>query len=542
MSFCAAGYPYLFARGLAPNLSDARVAMAKAAVGVFALVGALVVREREAQGRPLTARSARAGAVLVGVMSVLAYLNFGVVNGWPRFVHTWDVFHYYLGAKYQPELGYDGLYSCSLVAEAESSPTAGNTLRETRFRDLRTGEVRSTTEALRSGEACRARFSPSRWSGFVRDVAWFRMQTDAKMWSVMHMDHGYQPPPSWSVVGGGIARAVPTADAAMRTLAAIDIVLLAGCLVLLRWAFGARAMWVGLVFLGTQWPANAFFMVGNFLRNDWLLAVVAAVCLSARRRFALAGAVLALGTALRVVPVFFVAGWLAFVLARVFMRRPEQAPRCPRGTRRFGVAFAVTLALTLGLTASQSGIHAYARFYENLRRHHETPLVEHMGMPVLFSHVGDTRIERTRDILLADSYQSWREERARAQRANRGLFLMTLAVACVGLVAASRRLTSHWGGLLLGVVLVTLTVDLACYYYSMFVVLAALARAHRGYGLGLIALGTTSSLLVAIPAISASWDERFAAQSMLYVGATLLLLLAWARSGVKRTEVKPALS
>ena len=34
-------------------------------------------------------------------------------------VHHWEQFHYFLGSKYFPEVGYDGIYVASLAAERE---------------------------------------------------------------------------------------------------------------------------------------------------------------------------------------------------------------------------------------------------------------------------------------------------------------------------------------------------------------------------------------------------------------------------------------
>jgi len=35
------------------------------------------------------------------------------------FLHRWEHFHYHLGSKYFPELGYDGLYAASLAAQRD---------------------------------------------------------------------------------------------------------------------------------------------------------------------------------------------------------------------------------------------------------------------------------------------------------------------------------------------------------------------------------------------------------------------------------------
>ena len=57
--------------------------------------------------------------VLVGAL--IGYPNFGAFHpkhsGYrPGHIHYYDAFHYFMGAKYFPELGYSGLYEATLVA------------------------------------------------------------------------------------------------------------------------------------------------------------------------------------------------------------------------------------------------------------------------------------------------------------------------------------------------------------------------------------------------------------------------------------------
>lgn len=92
----------------------------------------------------------------------------------------------------------------------------------------------------------------------------FRREADTHLWNIMMMDHGYQPPPVWTMVGGTVARLIPASDAGLRALTMIDIVLLAEAFGLIFWAFGLRATFAGLFFFGSEWPSNAFFMGRTF--------------------------------------------------------------------------------------------------------------------------------------------------------------------------------------------------------------------------------------------------------------------------------------
>ena len=89
----------------------------------LASLGALLLAWQvwlERRGRPTAARVARDRALAaLGALGLCAYVNFGRMHQ-GRFVHVWDTYHYYVGARYFPELGYDLLYGCTAVADAEA--------------------------------------------------------------------------------------------------------------------------------------------------------------------------------------------------------------------------------------------------------------------------------------------------------------------------------------------------------------------------------------------------------------------------------------
>ena len=69
-------------------------------------------------------------AVLAGAAYVeVGHLRFG------HYMNPHDFFHYSVGAKYSPEIGYAGLYRATLVADAEDGATYTD---KDRIRDLDT--------------------------------------------------------------------------------------------------------------------------------------------------------------------------------------------------------------------------------------------------------------------------------------------------------------------------------------------------------------------------------------------------------------------
>ena len=105
--------------------------------GGLSLLAMLLVAWRHL--RPGALKKEQAGQLL-GVMAVVAlaaYTNFGHFHG-GGLVHHWEQFHYFLGSKYFPEVGYDGIYAASVAAERELD--RGQRI-QSHVRDLRTNDV-----------------------------------------------------------------------------------------------------------------------------------------------------------------------------------------------------------------------------------------------------------------------------------------------------------------------------------------------------------------------------------------------------------------
>ena len=64
----------------------------------------------------------RRKAVILTILAAVAVGNYTDFGHWTRdrYVNGWEFFHYYLGSKYAPELGYTELYAAALVADEET--------------------------------------------------------------------------------------------------------------------------------------------------------------------------------------------------------------------------------------------------------------------------------------------------------------------------------------------------------------------------------------------------------------------------------------
>lgn len=277
-------------------------------------------------------------AALLMFASVATYFHFFEFRA-GAFYHRWEMFHYFLGSKYAEELGFDRLYTCSALAEAESGDRGPVMAR--RMRDLRNDTIIPASSALADPEACRAHFSDARWQAFKTDAMFFRRTAGIASWQQMQLDHGYNPAPAWTLLGRALSGRLPASNGTLSALAAIDPLLMAGVLGLLGWAFGARVAFLATVFWGTQ-AASAFSWTGGaFLRQDWLFLVVLSLALLRKGRPFWAGTALAWAASLRVFPLLLFAGPALLVIASFWRTRRWSlhnarscsAPRSPLGSR-----------------------------------------------------------------------------------------------------------------------------------------------------------------------------------------------------------------
>lgn len=278
--------------------------------------------------------------LLAVIMAVAVYGQ--ARNRFQRRLH--HNFHYYLGAKYFDELGYDQLYNCAAAA----LPNRWGSF----YRDL-------TTYGYHYGKAnvptCRAPFSAERWQAFVADVEWLRSQPASRpqMWSILMLDKGYNGSPSLTAASSWLANRAPLGSPQFWILIYLDTLLLAGGLLVLWRFFGVEAAGLCLLFAVT-WQGNFTHLVGNWLQYAWLPALWAAAGLYDRRR-ALAGGLLATASALYLFPAIFLL-WPA-------LHWRQAGRRLWAGLAAGGAFWAIVGSLT------GRGLGAWADFARNLQLH-----------------------------------------------------------------------------------------------------------------------------------------------------------------------------
>jgi hypothetical protein len=133
---------------------------------------------------------------LAAAVAALAYTNFGRFHGWPP-LHDRELFHYYLGSRYYPELQHDGLYVASLGAQFQNHPELGA---QPEMRDLRSQRVAPVPALEAHAREVRMRFDDARWRAFVADHDYFLGRVNPVQMAVFRLDHGFNPSPLWIFV------------------------------------------------------------------------------------------------------------------------------------------------------------------------------------------------------------------------------------------------------------------------------------------------------------------------------------------------------
>ena len=409
-------------------------------------------------GRP--PRAYLAALYALAALSFVTYYNFFSFHGLRTYIHLHDLAHYYLGAKYFDELRYTGLYTAMLRAEAEEYDDHFKTLEA---RDLETNELVDIRVLLRRSHAVKAEFSPSRWQELRRDVRFFR-ESMGPNFAGIYQDQGFNPPPFWAWVGGTVANLVPAGSyAGILTLSLLDLALLLGIFAAIRWAFGHQATILGFLFFLLVFGAGFGWTGGAFLRFMWLFGFIVGLCCLKKRKPALAGALLAAATVLRIFPVFFALGVAARAAGFVFRHR-----RLRRFDRRFLLAFAVTgVALAATTVQLRDGLRSWLEFRENSQLYVTSISPNVVGMTALLSYQNrPAKVTR----------EEFVEIRERRNAIYEVQLWILLGASLVGMAWLAQRTAGPTQAAVLGVMPILAGLNLSCYYY---VLLLALVLVHR---------------------------------------------------------------
>jgi len=512
----------------------------KVAVAVFVTAWLVLDLALRWLGRAETGRRLRdatlAAAGLVALLCWWNLLRFGFDDRAPTlsWVHFSDAFHYYMGPKYFRELGYTHLYDCSAAAEQQLGD--GPRVARRTYRDLETNEVVSGGAILARSRACQASFSPERWQLFVHDVAWFRSRMPG--WETTMQDWGYNATPAWNVLGSWVAGNGPVSERRIAWLSVLDVPVVLSMWALVVWAFGWRTACVALAFWGTNLAGGYNWTGGSILRQEWLLASAAGVCLLRKEKWVAAGAAITYAASLAIFPAALALGTaVRLVLDSWRQRRLRLAPE----SLRLLLGAALAVAVVVPLSAQRAGgIGAWLRFADNIRGDMQ-PAPNNVGLPMLLSYDGDTRLRMLTLENRARPAADWGELR-KETLAGRRLWLLLAVAAYAALFVGAARSQPEWVTAILGLGFPVLALQLSCYYWAVLLLYGFLWPRFAGVGVALSALSVASHAIYGRwpdPEEYSTWFSGLGVLFVYYAAAVACFAGRWAHFlHVPRTKLQ----
>jgi hypothetical protein len=312
-------------------------------------------------------RRLRVAIVLLVVLAAAGFVNFGFFHALQRQqIHYWDAFHYFVGARYLPELGYTRLYEATWVAGRELGAFAGIE----HIRDLPTYQARDVRSI--DAAAVRARFTDDRWRAFKQDLLFFGPRIPD--WRRLFLDHGYNDPPPRALLLHAVVRWLPATPVAIAVLTSVDYVLIAAALALAARAFGPLGGALAAASLLLSFFARFDFIGGSVLRWDWIAAIIAGAAALARGAGGAAGLLFGYAAVARIFPA------LLLVPLAIKWLQARRAATADRALDRCLVAAALVVATTAVAVALAAEPLAVGEFVAKIRRHGDTAFTNHVGL------------------------------------------------------------------------------------------------------------------------------------------------------------------
>ncbi|MGD0525510.1 MAG: hypothetical protein ABSE49_10220 [Polyangiaceae bacterium] len=388
--------------------------------------------------------------------------------------HYSEYFHYYLGAKYFRELGYEGLYDCTALADSEIAA-------QDHVRPRIGGWVRDLDDILRDKtydaalahcrDELKPRFSTARWDELLHDVRELRRLAGDDIWPGLIYDAGFNPPPTWSVVGSAVANAIPIRYHETPTFliaTGLDVALLAVCFVALWRAFGGGAAALAAVFFGASFIASYGWNGGAFLRYTWLTTVILGLCALKERRWVLAGAFFAASTCDRVFPAGFAAGALLPIAWSALKNADDRVK-----LKRFGVGFGATLVVLVLVSLAVFGTESWRVFFLRIGRHGDVYFVMHIGLKKVLTWRDWVANKNFHGHAGLAAFRDWNLQLRATWASMRPVAIPLQLVAVAGSVYAGIRRRPYESALLLGIVGMFFFNLPANYYYVVLCVVPA---------------------------------------------------------------------
>jgi len=462
----------------APLVSPEQSSVIGLLLALVAGIGGLgfVYLFRQARGSEQRTNSLRRlrdrSLVVLAIISAFSYYHFGAYR-YPAFAHKHEFFHYFLGARYFPEIGYTGLYDCAMVAQAEAGFPQRVAIMS--LRDLRTNRFIQATDVLANAQSCHAKFSEERWRLFSEDVRYFTNGGSVGESALLVRDHGFNATPLWISLGRTVGGSFAANDTTIgrgesivgAVLPALDPFLLLASVLVLGWAFGWRTACLAVILFAVDPLTHFGWIGGGYLRQAWFLSFVSAIALLRKRKWIAAGTLLAVAAHFVVFPVFALLG--IFLMAG-WQWRLQRKPD-PSLLRVLASATVTAVFLGFLVLPATGRTDCWQIFSANIAKHAATPSQNLVGLPAALSYSWSERAEVTAQKDALDTHAETRRLRTERLAKMRPVHVGLALASVVGLAALLRRKRPIFWAAALGVSISTVALSLSCYYFSWLVIL-----------------------------------------------------------------------
>ncbi|MGV3622081.1 MAG: hypothetical protein ACO1OB_14760 [Archangium sp.] len=296
-------------------------------------------------------------AIALTVILSAGWVGVGVSKNKLPLIHNWEQFHFYLGAKYQAEVGWFNLYKATIIADRETVNVLGGV---GQTRDLTTFEQVPITSVFAEADAVKSRFAPERWEAFKAD--WVQM---TRLWNInwtnVINDHGNSNSPAWAILAAPLTRIVPLTYEGQALLGWIDMLLMLGLWLTVWQVFGHRVASIGL-FMWAAEPIVFDYLAGSILRWDWLFAVGMAACFIKLKKYDAAGAFFGFALATKLFPLFF---GVALGIRAIFVWRTTK--KFETDYVKFLRSTVIAGAVTVALSTAMFGVDAWKEYAQRIQ-------------------------------------------------------------------------------------------------------------------------------------------------------------------------------
>jgi len=500
-----------------------------AALGTLLLISYWALRKR-----PHVLRRTRdVSLAVIGIFSFFSWWNLGHYH-FDHYEHIWEHYHYYMGAKYGPELRYARLYECTAAADLQDGLRAR--VKKRRIRDLaETNELGTSDAIVKDPTRCTSHFSEARWEEFRKDNRFFRGRFSADRWDQSQNDHGYNGTPVWAIAGRLLTDNFGELNwNKIKAIAWIDSAILVIMWAVVWWAFGWRATCAALIYWGTNFPARFYWNGGSMLRYDWLVWLVVGVCFLKKEKHFSAGLALTYATLLRIFPGFVV---LAIILKVLYRMGVERRFVLSRAHQVFAAGCITAMLVLIPLSGwAMNGLDAWPQFVKNSEKHLKTALTNNMGLKTVLGYDFPTRAIKMRDDGMTDPFKGWKDARAHYYEKSKPVLLGILLIYAFMLGRAGFR-EPDWVAAALGSGMIVMASELTCYYYGFLLTFGLLWDRHKWPAIIMIGTGGLTCALSEIP-----WnDDHFTAMSLATVIAIVVStwMVAFAKKPDELREPQP---